>query len=379
MKQTFTYHACLIPRYAAKVTGTAPDLSVEAFENQRYEEALYALLDSIDKKLTTCPDTQGNEYTVCHGPLTIYIKLDQGKLHISAPFLKLSDRNRMAMMRQIAAINFNDLDLARISLREKQLYFDYSCPVAFSHPRKVYQILEEICLTGSRYDYEFHSQFHAERILLPHFNPYPVKVVDYIYHVIQESIRECLHYLKHFEKTRHFDDMWHMISITLLKMVYVSHPQGKLSHTLQKAIREMHRDIPLSVIIAHGKQTLEDLLEVPKENIAESLYSVETIIPEKPYIYTSGIREKFHRLYKQAAAQLEAGDYKDLCLQITYKFYESYNNYLLPEEVDTILQTALHKTSSQPWQTSAFILYDALETLLNYPVKSTSQESIVAA
>lgn len=175
MKQTFTFHPCPLPCNAGKIPASAPDVSIEAFENGQYQEALCALLDSIDKNLRNrqVPEAP-NEFTIHHGPVTIYIRWDGEMLHIHAPFLELPDRNRLPLMRQAAILNFNDLDLARLCLEDNRLHFVYHCPLAFSHPRKVYQILEEICLVGSRYDYEFQKQFHAQRIISPHFIPYSV-------------------------------------------------------------------------------------------------------------------------------------------------------------------------------------------------------------
>lgn len=379
MKQALTFHRCILSLNTGKVPVTTPDISIEAFENQRYAEALQALLDSIDKKLRTHSE-QGkeDEFTICHGPVTIYVKLDQEKLTVRAPFLIVPDKHQLAMMRQVAVLNFNDLDLARLCLQGNQLCFEYNCPVAFSHPRKIYQVLEEICLTGSRYDYEFRNQFDAQRILSPHFVPYSAEITGYIYGAIQESGQECLHNLKFFESSRKFNDMWYLITITLLKIMYVARPQGKLYHTLQKAIRDMDRDIPVSLIIAKGKQALEDLLSMPEEVLAKSLYYTETFIPEKQYVHASDIREKYRNCYKQSSTQLEAGEYLKLCLQVTHKFYESNYKYDLPEDIRHLQETALEQASGHPLEKAASVLYDALETLMRNPVRTTP-EPIIAA
>lgn len=379
MKQTFTYYPCILPKDTGKMpAANAPDISIEAFENKQYHKALHALLDSIDPNLRN-NHTSDKEFTLFHGPLTIHIKTEDEKLHIHAPFLTLPDKNPIAMMRQIASLNFEDLDLAHLHLQDNQIHFRYTCPIALSHPRKIYQVLEEICLTGSRYDYEFRNQFDARRILPPHFTPYPEDTVQYICNVIQKSGHDCLRNLNYFEPSRKFDEMRHLLSVTLLQIMYVAHPQGKLLHTLRKNLQDINRDIPESVIIADGKQALKTLIETPKEELAESLHHTESIIPEKPYIYPSDIREKYNRCYPKATGQLESGEYMEFCLQITQKFYEHLNKFRLPEETYQLLTTALRKTSGQPWEIAASILYETLEALTRQTVKAGSRNPFIAA
>ena len=292
MKQTFTFHSSTLPHHTGKIPANAPDLSIEAFENGQYGEALCALLDSIDKNLRNrdTPDSE-NKFTIHHGPITIQIKWDQENIYIHAPFLLLPDKNPLALLRQVTQLNFSDLDLARLCLRDNQLHFEYNCPLAFSHPRKIYQTLEEICLVGKHYDYEFQKQFQARRILSPCFTPYSTEEINYIYDAIQESCRECLDQLRYFEPSRKFYEMHHILAITLMKIIYIAHPQGKLYHTLTQAIRDLDKDLPMSMIIAGARQSIKELLDTPIEEIAKSLYHIETFIPEKQYIYSSDIRE----------------------------------------------------------------------------------------
>ena len=173
--------------------------------------------------------------------------------------------------------------------------------------------------------------------------------------------------------------MHHILAITLMKIIYIAHPQGKLYHTLTQAIRDLDKDLPMSMIIAGARQSIKELLDTPIEEIAKSLYHIETFIPEKQYIYSSDIREKYQTCYKQASAQYEAGEYRKLCLQITHKFYESYYKYYLPEETDRLLQTALREVSGQPWDLAASVLFEALETLMQNSGKTTPQDPILAA
>ena len=90
-----------------------------------------------------------------HGSIIVNIKLDEEKLSITAPFVALPEKGRIPLLRQVAGLNFNAMDLATIYLRDNRLSFEYSCPIQLINPYKIYYILQEICCTGDKYDDEF--------------------------------------------------------------------------------------------------------------------------------------------------------------------------------------------------------------------------------
>ena len=98
-------------------------------------------------------------YTHLHGSIIVNIKLDEEKLSITAPFVALPEKGRIPLLRQVAGLNFNAMDLATIYLRDNRLSFEYSCPIQLINPYKIYYILQEICCTGDKYDDEFETKF----------------------------------------------------------------------------------------------------------------------------------------------------------------------------------------------------------------------------
>lgn len=366
MKQTLTFNPSTIASTASKLNVEAFDVSVEAFENQEYLKSFYALLDYINGDFRTkYGNVQGSEFNIPHGSIVVNIKLDAEKLTITAPFVALPEKGRIPVLRQVAGLNFNAMDLAMIFLKGDQLYFEYSCPIQLINPYKIYYILEEICRTGDKYDDEFETKFDAKRIYEPKIQPYDDATLENIYNALQLSCKECLDAVKYFESSRKYGFVWNIIQTTLLKFMYFANPQGQLLNDMQKAIREMDReDIPLPEITAKGKAVVERLQKMTKEELAEDLYYAETFIPSKRRSNLQNIQENFEDCYKKVTSYLETGDNMTVCVMVTYKFYEMYYYNNLQDDVNNVVVKALQKSSALPWDQAAPILYQAMEAIM---------------
>ena len=139
MKQALTFTPPILSSTESKLNVEAFDASVEAFENHEYLKSFYALLDYINGDFRTkYGNVQGNEFHIPHGSIIVNIKLDEEKLSITAPFVALPEKGRIPLLRQVAGLNFNAMDLATIYLRDNRLSFEYSCPIQLINPYKIY-------------------------------------------------------------------------------------------------------------------------------------------------------------------------------------------------------------------------------------------------
>lgn len=376
MKQTLTFTPPIIASTESKFNVEAFDASVEAFENHEYLKSFYALLDYINGDFRTkYGNVQGNEFKIPHGSIVVNMKLDDEKLVITAPFVALPQKGRIPVLRQVAGLNFNAMDLAMVYLRGDQLSFEYSCPIQLINPYKIYYVLEEICRTGDKYDDEFETKFDAKRVYEPKITPYSAADLDSIYDALQTSCKECLEAVKYFEPARKYGYMWNIIDTTLMKFMYFAQPQGQLLNDMQKAIREMDRDdLPLPEITAQGKTVIEKLQKMSKEELAEDLYFVETFIPSKRRSNLQNIQENFEDNYKKVSAYMESGDYMTACVMMLYKFYEMYYYNNLQEDVNKVVVKALKQSSAQPWEKAAPVLYEAMEAIMEDELDEEEEE-----
>lgn len=365
MKQTLSFHPSVITLTSPQRNVDAFDLSIEAFDKRNYRKALHALLDSIHPEIRKkYGNSKGTEFQIPHGPLMIHLSLKNKKIHISAPLVNLPQDNHIAVLRQVAGANFNDLDLSRLVLSEGQLRFEYDCLLKYSHPRKIRRIVEEICSAGEKYDREFIRQFGAERTVQPQFTPYDSSQVDYIYEVIQQSCRECTESIRYFELSRQFSDMWHIIYTTFLKIMYVSHPQGELLRSLQKTINDLERNLPLAEMTTEGKKALQELQKKTKEDISADLYYVETFISSKRRSNLQNIRATYEGDFKQISVYMESGEYRKASIRMICKLYEIYYHNHMQEDLDEILVSTLQQTSSLSWSEAAPVLFKLWEKIM---------------
>ena len=122
MKQALTFTPPILSSTESKLNVEAFDASVEAFENHEYLKSFYALLDYINGDFRTkYGNVQGNEFHIPHGSIIVNIKLDEEKLSITAPFVALPEKGRIPLLRQVAGLNFNAMDLATIYLRDNAI------------------------------------------------------------------------------------------------------------------------------------------------------------------------------------------------------------------------------------------------------------------
>lgn len=265
--------------------------------------------------------------------------------------------------------------MALIYLRDNRLSFEYSCPIQLINPYKIYYILQEICCTGDKYDDEFETKFGAQRIYEPKTTPYDTASLENIYQAVQISCKECLDAVKYFEPSRKYGYIWNIIDTTLMKFMYFAQPQGQLLNDMQKAIREMDReDIPLPEITAQGKAVIEKLQKMTQEELAEDLYFVETFIPNKRRSNLQNIQENFEDSYKKISGYMESGDYMTACVMMLYKFYEMYYYNNLQEDVNQVVVKALQKSSAQPWDEAAPVLYKAMEAIMEDELDEEEEE-----
>ena len=280
MKQTLTFNLSTIASTESKIKVDYFDTSVEAFDNGEYLQSFYALLDYVnDEFREKYGNARGTEFNIPHGSIVVNIKIEDDRLLIHAPFLSLPEKNRIPLLRQVAGLNFNAMDLAQVELKKDRLAFEYTCPLALANPYKIYYILQEICNTGDKYDDEFETKFGAQRIYEPKVTPFDDETLNMVYEVVQLSCKECMDAVKDFEADRKYGFAWNVLDTTILKILYYAHPQGQLLNDLNKAVSEMDReDIPLPEVVNYGKSVIARLQGMTKEQWAEDLYYVETFI-----------------------------------------------------------------------------------------------------
>ncbi|WP_101690074.1 hypothetical protein [Dysgonomonas massiliensis] len=364
MKQTLTFNPSIIQSTESKINLDAFDKSVDAYEKKDYKQSFLLLLDYINPDIRT-KYQKDNSFSVPHGSVLVNIELTDDQLIVTAPFLKLPDKNRVPLLRQTATLNFRYIDMAHIKLENERLLFEYSCPLALANPYKLYYVLREICATGDEYDDEFATKFGAERIYEPKITPYDAKTLDAVYSVIQQSCEECNTGIKYFESERKYGYAWNIVASTLLKILYYAHPQGQLLNDINKAIEDLDReDIPLSETVNIARKLVDRIQAMSKEELSKDMYYVETFVSTKRRSTLTNIQDNFKGLYETVSKYMEQEDYMASTVMMTYQFYNMYYNNDVQDDVNKLVVNALTQSSAKPWSEAASIQFRAVKSIM---------------
>lgn len=365
MNQALTFIPPVVNSTQSSVSVGAYEKSVNLYNQGEYLQAFYSLLDYLNSSFRTkYGNADGTEFHIPHGSILVHIRIQDETIYIKADFLMLPEKGYVAMLRQVADLNLNKLLLPRFIKQDNSLKMEYTCPLSQSHPHKMYFVLQNICHVGDKYDDEFCTKFGAKRCYEPQVTPYPQVEVDRIYEGIQQLGRETLDVIKEYDSERRYGYSWNVLDTTFYQISYFARPQGQLLNDLDKAVSDMDSNLPAEETVAKGKAFLEKLMAMPKEELAEELYFVDTLVSTKQRSSLNNIQSTMSDVYKEATEAIQTGNYERSTVRLLYIFYETYFYVDLQDDVNALISQALQKASRQPLDKASGILYKAMYQIM---------------
>lgn len=346
--------------------------SVELYDNKQYTEALHTFLDSLNPKFReTYGNAEGTEFHIPHGSIVVDILLADDRLRIHADFMELPAKGSVAMLRQVAGLNTNQLLLPTFLLEGNKLTLDYTCPIQRSHPAKLYGVLRDICYIGDQYDDEFSAKFGATRLYTPNVRPYSTEEIDRLYDAIQTICCDALAAVKEYDSNRQGAYSWNILETAVYQILYTAAPQGQLLNELDKAIADLDRDLPVNELNQKGIEVLKKLAATPKEELARNLYHVDTLISTKRRSSLRNVQDNLREVYEQAEQAIQSGNFEAATVRMLYKFYEMYYYCDVQDDINNVAAKALAKASGLAWEEAADVLYDALDDIMEGNLEDT--------
>ncbi len=360
------FYKSLYNSTASKIKVEQWDESLAAFDEKQYLKSFHLLMDYVDPELRArYGNTDGTSFRIPHGSIIVNIAIDKESFSVSAPFLEINQSTIVPLLRQVCSLNFTELDLTQIYLRDNRLDFEYSCKINETNPYKIYYILREICATGDQYDDEYVTKFNAKRLYEPIITPFPAEKAEIAYQTILAIIKQSLEYTTYFESKRNYTQAWDLIDGTLRQIDYYVHPQGQLKNDIAQAVKDANDEKPLPGLITDVKIFLEELQTMDKTKLLENLYSIEIFIPNKRRSSLQNIQENLEKLYERAAKGMEDGYHAAITTDILFNFYNVYYHNNVQEDVNQLLVDAMERSSGKPWEAAASILFGALKKIMD--------------
>ena len=366
MKLSFPYVPPASTSQLVYTDGELMEQAVEAFENGDYAGSLRLLIDALDYDFRErYGNADGTSYTIPHGSIVVKIDLTPEQLHISADFLRLPEKGRVAMLRKIAEMNIENLMLARFVKNGDYLKMEYSCPATDTHPHKIHSVLFNMCAIGDKYDDELCTRFNATRCYEPKVEPYTPEQVDAVYDGLHTIGRLALDAAAEYCSQRRYVYAWTVLCGALYQFSFFANPQGQLVNDIEKAVEAMNDERPLEELVMRGRSFLEKLLAMPKKELAKDLYAVEMMVSMKSHATLPGVQEDFESLHEGVSEALERRDYDQVVARIYYSFYQLLANENVPLMLEYLIITALRQSAGLPLKDAAEILAKALDKIMD--------------
>ena len=339
---------------------------MSSYENKDYKQAMFHLLDYIDSSI---PEKYGDDtkqkFTIPHGSVILNVEITDDEFIVNTPFVKLPEGGSVALLRQVAQLNFHPIGLANIVLdQEEQLTFQYRCPLELCEPYKIYYVLREICVNADRYDDLFITKFKAIQIREPKIERHSEDVLNNAWDTIQGYVSEAQEYISYFESKRWERFIFDTLHLAFLKIDYFIAPQGYLRTELEDSIADLVSNRPFNERIHKAKTFLQKLKDYNKETFLQDIYIAEVFIPFKYNSDLAAIRKNLQYGYDTAKGEMSNSNYMATTLTLLQEFYRLfYYNYVDNEMANSVLN-ALKESSNKPWEQAAPILWDCINSIM---------------
>ncbi|MFV0505238.1 MAG: hypothetical protein ACK5L5_00790 [Bacteroidales bacterium] len=353
------------------------DKSIELYDEKKYKEAFSSLLNFVDSDMCKKFEAGQTHWEMPHGSCVVRFDIKEDGLRIGASVSKLSDTSYLIpLKRKLCEINFSNLDLANVAVINGEIIFYYDFLWGESHPRKVYDVLWDICHFTDRFDDEFVEKFKTEYSSKPQVNQLPSTEKEKLYDRIQEDIRSTKKYFEKFQSDRNETLMFYSVIVSIMKIEYFASLQSFYKTEFEDIISYAESDTSdsLTQITSNCMHFLNDL-ENPdnKTKVLECMYEVKLLVPERAYSPLSVVRDTWERSYANITRAFDGNDLVYVTFSALQAFYKLISYYNVPQDIYNSIVTTLRKVSEKPYEESAAMLKDTMTSILNNNIKSASK------
>ena len=340
------------------------DTALEHYNNKRYLESFYAVMDYIDPDLRKNYGTDKG-FSIPHGSIVVNIELSKEQLIINSPFISLADSKRVPLMRKLAEIKQHPLNLADIRLEGDEAHFHFACPIHNCEPYKLYNLLREICFFADMFDDEFIEKYNASHLTEPQVTQIEESVKEDAYLAIKGMLEESLEYFDHYMKKRWSKHAWYTLNIGFKRIEYYAQPQGFYRTELERSIDTIYdSEIPFLDRLAKGKAQLQHFLKYTEEGVKDALYTANTFVSHKYKGSIENTKEKWDGSYDDIKQMIANGNYEEGALTILSQFYNLFYYSIASEEIRTGVMEAMEQAQGKSWNEGSQILLQAMENVM---------------
>lgn len=361
------YNRPLIQIKQTKLNPDYWDTVLRVFDAGNFKESIVEVLKYVDPEVAAkCGNADQTEFVIPHGSSKIYLSVKDGSYSIKCPFLKVPEKNKVALLRQIAELNFNTLVLTQLVLNEKnELWFTYESPLELCEPYKVYYIFDEICLNADYFDDLYIEKFGAERLEPVVSKKLEPEVMAKSWDLFQAYLKEIRSYLSYFESKRSYSFCWDTMAEGFMKIDHTLSPQGYLRVEIEKAVNQMYANKQLPDILNDAKASLEKLEKFDRSKFEESIYEPDVFISARTRADITAVQNRLRKNYDAAKNEMGGSDYTGATLSLVSGIYELLYRCNVSSDILNIFLNAMEKASGLEWKQAAETLWPAVTQVMD--------------
>lgn len=348
------------------------DRANKAYNNQDYRGGLFNTIKYINSHAFARKDTKGDINAVYnHGSASVNIKVNDTDFEISAPFLKIHNANKIALMRRVVEANFSSLTLAQIALKNDALTFYFKTSLDLCHPLKIFDVIREICIYADDFDDEFIEKYKAEYYRQPDIRPLSEPQKEKAWQSFQAIASQCDEYVAAFEQKRWMGSMWYVMAISMLNLSNMAYIHGTLRTDLEKAIATHYNgDLDGSYRIDQSKAFLRKLFhETSKEKFMENVYLADKFVSIKSRSSVEILMALFDNEKDDFIKDLNEGNNFSAAYSMQCFFIKLMYEYNLDGKHEDVILKTLERIGGKECGQAAKILWNTYSGFLNGAVE----------
>jgi len=359
----------VLPRYERPLKSTNEpqfnndewDKAVDAFDEKEYKKSILSVINYMNDKVLNGVDTSGDiKIQQMQGSAEINIEITDNKFSIKVPFLKITENtNEVALLRRVAEVNFTNLDIEQIYLKDKALFFSYECSLTICQPRKMYSLIRNVCLRADEFDDEFIENYGAEFYKTPKIKALSAQEQDKAWTQISNIFEDYKGMHDLFREKRWDGWQWDALLISFLKLSNMPYLQGNLRSELIDNIEALYNsDIDFQTRVDRATNYINTLSKKSRDEYMKSLYHADQFVSLLWRSDEEIIEEKMENIHDTVEEYDEDESHFNMSYYLQGIFLKLIYNYNLEESYKNSIHAALEKVSGMSPDEAAPILLD---------------------
>ncbi|HEY3406140.1 MAG TPA: hypothetical protein VGK59_22290 [Ohtaekwangia sp.] len=375
MNTTPKFHRTLWGHLQSNMDVSYWPVTTDAWKQGRYLDSFFALLDYINPSLRkTFGNAAQNEFLVPHGSIIVKISIQGDSIEVNSDFVNITGALRIPLLRKVAELNFYPLGLSQIRMSGDNLNFHYRCTLDTGEPFKMYYVLKEICKTADQYDDDFREKFKTKNLVEPKVVQCTQQEADQAWITLKDIINDTLTFANYFDSQRWYNQTFDILNIGLKRIDYAVQPQGFIKNEIERVNAEMgNQNTNVMDRNQYARTLLGQLQQMPKEQLAKSLYKSEIFVPEKWNLNLEGTQRNLDGFAANAQKYLNEQNYIMAVMECLYAFYNLFYSNYVEKHVSDEINAGLEAASGKNWNEAAPALVRSIMNVKNGTFQTPSQ------